>query len=164
VLVTRLFVRPPERRSMAFKRSGVRLPYAPPNENPLIRAGFSFGVFCIRTRGSIDLQSTSMEVSHLRCPAGTNKQMGNGSSPAYPCIPPFTGGLLSGSVIADLNQRFHGCALHIHGGCLSAAPSGTEAECALWAKQRGEASETERSGTRLFRFPDRSTADGQRFE
>ena len=75
-----------------------------------------------------------MEVSHLRCPVGTNKQMGNGSSPAYPCIPPFTGGLLSGSVIADLNQRLHGCALHIDGGCLSAAPSGC------------------------------STADGQRFE
>ena len=62
------------------------------------------------------------------------------------------------------NPRLQRCSKDIDGGCLSAAPSGTEAECALWAKQRGEASETERSGTRLFRFPDRNTADRQRFE
>ena len=36
---------PPERRSMAFKRSGVRLPYAPPYlRNPnLIQIGDGFG-------------------------------------------------------------------------------------------------------------------------
>ena len=37
VLVARLFVRPPERRSMAFKRSGVRLPYAPPRPQLKLR-------------------------------------------------------------------------------------------------------------------------------